>query len=251
MHFTLPDIAKKLIRTVATTVDLSRFDLIVEPSAGTGSFSHQLPQDRTVAIDIEPAGPGIEQHDFLQWSPPPARSVLIIGNPPFGRNSNLAIAFVNRAATIGSTIAFILPRTFRKSSVQRRLDRRLHVIHDEDVEPFAFERAGKRFDVPTCFMIFEKRQDHRSIDRDPHHHPDFEWTDRHRASFAIQRVGSDAGAVQTNIRGPSRVATESHLYVRERFERIDRSHGRNSVQPSLSRAELVRLYCAVTLETPR
>ena len=58
------------------------------------------------------------QHKYT----PRYKSCLTIGNPPFGKNSSLAISFFNKAAEFSDIIAFILPQTFSKDSVKNRLN---------------------------------------------------------------------------------------------------------------------------------
>ena len=38
------------------------------------------------------------------------KKVLFFGNPPFGRNSSLALKFIKKCCIHGDTIAFILPK---------------------------------------------------------------------------------------------------------------------------------------------
>ena len=65
-------------------IDLSSYDVIVEPSAGNGSFSNQIPN--CIAYDLVPEHPNIIQQDYLKldtWRFI-GKKVLTIGNPPFG-----------------------------------------------------------------------------------------------------------------------------------------------------------------------
>ena len=45
-----------------------------------------------------------------------------LGNPPFGKNCSLAIKFFNKAAEFADLIAFIIPRTFKRISIQNKLN---------------------------------------------------------------------------------------------------------------------------------
>lgn len=98
-------------------IDLSSYDVIIEPSAGNGSFSNQIPN--CISYDLVPEHPSIIQQDYLKldtWRFI-GKKVLTIGYPPFGIQNNLAIQFFNKAAEYSHTIAFILPRTFMKESI--------------------------------------------------------------------------------------------------------------------------------------
>ena len=80
---------------------------IIEPSAGNGSFSLQIPN--CIAYDIEPEHESIIKQDFLDLNLDYKPGRLIIGNPPFGRSNNLAIQFFKKSVQISDAISFILP----------------------------------------------------------------------------------------------------------------------------------------------
>ena len=112
-YYTKKAVAKECINLI----DLSHYDLVIEPSAGNGSFSSQI---ECVAYDIEPEGEGILKQDFFELNKPDCKCLLIIGNPPFGKRSSLAKGFIKKSISIGAkTIAFILPDTFNKITMQK------------------------------------------------------------------------------------------------------------------------------------
>jgi hypothetical protein len=191
--------------------------------------------------------------DFLTWRPCGARNPIVIGNPPFGRNSKLAIAFFNHAATFAGRIAFILPRSFEKESVQVRLDRRFHLEGQMRMRGHSFHLAGKARDVPAVWQVWRRCDDLRSVDRGAITHPDFVFCSAEDADFAVQRVGAKAGAVK---RGPRQAAPSSHHFIRavrqgdedlaEIFEDLDCEavKERTAGNPSISKRELIALYSA-------
>ena len=71
-------------------INLTDYDLIIEPSAGNGSFSKKL---NCLAYDIAPTGNDIITQDYLalDTSSFANKKVLVIGNPPFGRQSSLPV----------------------------------------------------------------------------------------------------------------------------------------------------------------
>ena len=81
---------------------------IIEPSAGDGSFSHQIKRACT-AYDIDPEGDNIIKQDFLELDIKYSKGTLIIGNPPFGSRMNTARSFYKKSIMIADYIAFILP----------------------------------------------------------------------------------------------------------------------------------------------
>ena len=58
---------------------------VIEPSAGNGSFIKQIKHRNLISLDISPEHPDIVQQDFLLYEPTELSPVLVIGNPPFGK----------------------------------------------------------------------------------------------------------------------------------------------------------------------
>lgn len=155
--YTKPELAESLIfKTLSLTGDA--FDVFMEPSAGSGSFSSCLFShypSQTVAIDIEPDNSSIQRLDFLKFNPLEGKKYVVIGNPPFGKVSSLAIQFFNKAAEFSSFIAFILPRTFRRKSVHDRINPYFHLIYDEDIPPKSFTPDMQ---AKCCFQVWERKE---------------------------------------------------------------------------------------------
>ena len=153
--YTKPEIAKKCIELVP---NIEEYDLIIEPSAGNGSFSKQL---KCIAYDIEPEDETIIKQDWFLVTKPSAKKILVIGNPPFGMRSSLAKEFIKHAIKIGAeTIAFILPDTFSKITNQPKTvfpdNWRLIVEHKIQDNSFTYE--NKNYHVPCTFFVWTKQQ---------------------------------------------------------------------------------------------
>ena len=60
------------------------------------------------------------------------KNIHIIGNPPFGRQSSLAIKFIKKSCEFCDTLSFILPKSFKKESLKKhfpfdlRYDKKIH-----------------------------------------------------------------------------------------------------------------------------
>lgn len=80
---------------------------IIEPSAGNGSFSLQIPN--CIAYDLEPEHESIIKQDFLKLDLPYKQGRAFIGNPPFGDRNNLSRSFYKHACKMADMIGFILP----------------------------------------------------------------------------------------------------------------------------------------------
>src|SRR5690606_7316390 len=156
--------------------------------------------------------------DFLKIQLPTTSRIAVIGNPPFGKNSSMAVRFFNHAAPQVEVIALILPRTFQKNSILKRLDPFFHLLHEEVVQGKAFWFEGRRKSVPTVFQIWEKRLEPREQQPMPIEHDDFDFTEPHLAHFAIQRVGQRAGEVQTAFKAESK----SHYFIKPNVEGLEK-----------------------------
>lgn len=224
---------------------------MIEPSAGTGAFSGLLPSG-SLACDIDPKADGIIQADFLKLALPNNRNIAVIGNPPFGRACGMAIRFFNHAATKAKVIAFILPRTFCKVSVQKKLHRNFHLLYELKLPAFAFIFRGKPYDVPTVFQIWVCRDELRIDVEGNTTHPDFQFTDVKNADFAIQRVGANAGCAHQNFA----VSKSSHYFIKGNVQHIMAKFDFATVAaqtagcPSLSKREIVALYSEYRAASP-
>ena len=179
--------------------------MIVEPSAGCGSFLDLLPTDKTIGIDLDPADPldtRIIKHDYLKIDTKRGlteEKILVIGNPPFGNLSSLAVDFFNKSAEYAAVIAFIVPRTFRKPDLIKRLNENFHLVEEKILpEESYFLRDGTSYKgVPTVFQIWEAREQKREQSALSNTIPiDWEWVKTpDKATHAIRRVGGLAGKI--------------------------------------------------------
>lgn len=203
--YTKPEVAKFLINKF----NLSEYDFIMEPSAGNGAFSNQI--KNCYAIDIEPQSSSIIKQDFFTYTGNPNIKTLVIGNPPFGEQGNLAIKFFNHSATFATTIGFILPRSFKKISVQNRLNLFFHLKEEIELEDNNFLLEGKEYNVPCVFQIWEKSENKREVIEFPKISKILQFVKtKEEADFRIQRVGGNAGKAFLNKDG----ALSSNYYVK-------------------------------------
>jgi hypothetical protein len=260
--YTIPSYSKKCIDKVFELYCKQDFDLIIEPSAGNGSFFNQLDCDNKMGIDICPENPDILKMDFFDYRPPSGiNNILVIGNPPFGRVSSIAIKFFNHSAQWANVIAFIIPRTFRRPSVQNRLNNKFHLIHDEDVSvnPCCFT---PKMMVKCCFQIWKKKDNERPFVYLPTKHEDWDFlsfgpldfkgqpTPPEDADFAVRAYGGKIGEIKkvnlNYLRPKSWHWIKSNINKDDlinRFIQLDYSDSLNTArQNSMGRGEFVRLY---------
>ena len=180
--------------------NINLFDCIIEPSAGDGSFSKQIPN--CLAYDIQPEGDNIQQADWLLLDKEQFKkynNILVIGNPPFGQQNTLAVKFFNESSKIANVIAFILPLSFKKHSIQNRLNLNFHLIKEKILDKKSFTLDGKDYSVPCVFQVWEKKD----IKRKPYQNKTttelFDFVDKNNADFRIQRVGGNAGKASFDL----------------------------------------------------
>lgn len=215
----------------------------VEPSAGDGAFLPFLPVDR-LAFDTEPKDGGIVAADFLDITVSSDLPIVMIGNPPFGKNSNLAKAFFNHAASQSLVIAMILPRTFRKASIQNALNLNFHLFREVDVPDDAFLFRSEKRTVPAVFQIWIRSDRLRALWWTERTHRDFAFVDRADKDFAIRRIGVNAGRLYRNTKGKDKSFYFIKGDVWDVMSTLDfQAIARDTAGiPSLSMAEIVGLY---------
>ena len=152
--YTKIDVAKYLINKI----DISLFDVVIEPSCGSGAFYNQIKHKNKIGVDIAPEIDDVITHDFLTLNlETDDKKVLVIGNPPFGKQGSLAMKFIKKSADYSDKIAFILPLSFMKDSVKNRIPEYFHLIYEEKLNENSFELNGMDYSVKCCFQIWEKR----------------------------------------------------------------------------------------------
>lgn len=171
--YTKSDIAKSVI----SHVNLAQFDLIIEPSAGSGSFSKELFERKypVLAMDIEPESDNILRQNWFDYRiNQNYKKVLVIGNPPFGKNNNMSKAFLKHAFSFENvhTVAFILPDVFKKYTLQSVIPENYFINEIISLPKNSFLLSGAEHHVPCSFFIISKnnyrdlRQDREVISSD-------------------------------------------------------------------------------------
>lgn len=226
-YYTRDDIASDCIRTLIESNTIPPNATWVEPAAGTGAFlralAHHLPQCTAIALDLHPKAPQIRQLDFLAWQPLPNRPthpIIVFGNPPFGRKSAAANAFIRHATRFATVVAFILPRSFMKPSMHHVFPPNYHLQLSKPLPPNAFVVNDQPHDVPCVFQIWTRQSTPRPITaitspnyfeytRNPHRDPAAPY------DLALRRVGATAGIAylpSLAFHNPN-----THYFIRFRF----------------------------------
>ncbi len=238
-YYTKTDVVKDCIELLKKHISIANDDLIIEPSAGNGAFITGIKELGTKFkfFDIEPEHLEIEKKDYLDLVfdfKKDYNKIHVIGNPPFGRQSSLAIKFIKKSAEFADTIAFILPKSFKKDSMQKHFPLEYHLISQEDLPQKSFLVNDLEFDVPCIFQIWVKKDTPRKL-------PDvvaaegFEFVKKNESpDISFRRVGVNAGNIDTDCASKSE---QSHYFIK--FNNITTSQSPSQSQSSNSRLDKI------------
>lgn len=184
--FTSDNVAQDCLKYLADIAPQLGYNIFkdvhfLEPSAGGGAFLRALELqglDKT-GWDIDPQCEDVIANDFLSSDNPPLpeREIIVIGNPPFGKRSKLAINFINRALEFSDTVAFILPIQFNKYSAQSKINSKAKLVLNYILPSNSFIYRGEEYSVRCCFQVWTTRSgmmDLRIKEAPITKHPDFE-----------------------------------------------------------------------------
>lgn len=195
-------------------------DLVVEPSAGSGSFIPFLKKmcKNRAFIDIYPEHIDVEQKNFLKTTKnyfiknEKINKIHVIGNPPFGFRSSRAISFIKHACTFCDTFCFILPKSFNKVSMKKTIPLNFHLVNSCILPSNAFHTSKGLFNIKCICQIWEKRITKRKKVHKPTPYRYSFVRDHTNAHFAIRRVGHHAGKIfKKDFQNKN---TNTHYFVR-------------------------------------
>jgi len=254
-YYTSDAVVKKLLKSYNTIIERNNTDLWIEPSAGNGAFTKYLSDRTLLAYDIEPGATGIYNQDFLKMNLNMGFHLPLhfIGNPPFGRQSCIAIQFIKHITSCDKTvsIAFILPKSFKKDSMKRHFPLNYHLEYEEDVDKDGFEIEGSKVDVPCVFQIWIKKDDEREkpVKLEP---KGYKFTKKLQGRYALRRVGVYAGKIIDMLSSTiERISEQSHYFIQldepdekfiEKYDKAINFEHNNTVGPkSISKQEFIKV----------
>lgn len=193
--YTQPQVATQCYNFLINLFPEVKDKKFLEPSAGCGNFLNNL--TNYIALDIKPEDDRIEKQDFLKWSTE-EEHLITIGNPPFGSRSKLAIQFFNYAAKFSDIIAFIVPVSFMKWSVQKELTKDFALVDYFYLPEESFLSQGNPYSIRTVFQVWVKKSssyyndiDKRLTRQPPIKHEDFEIWQYNATPEAVKTVDED------------------------------------------------------------
>jgi len=223
--YTNESIAKKCIANILSLLPETKDYLWIEPSAGDGVFIKNIPHsiDR-FGIDIEPRSKNILCKDFLSsWEPDNANSkpIVMFGNPPFGKQSKLAKLFIKKSCKLANIIAFILPKSFVKPSMNNAFDLKFNCIFTKELPKDSFVINGEAYDVPCVFQIWKKEKHNRIvvIPETPKGFSYVKSDEEHDIIF--RRVGGNAG--KCHINDGTKYSKQSHHFIKLNSAHVEKS----------------------------
>lgn len=259
--YTNPSVVKICMEYIRSTISIQKEDIIIEPSAGNGAFISEIEKlsNHNFFYDIEPDHPKIFQNDFLEVDLDVLREFIdgenvrkmhFIGNPPFGRQSCMAFLFIKKCVQYADTISFILPKSFKKDSMQRHFPENFHLVFEADLLENAFLIGGKVHDVPCVFQIWEKKEMIRDIRLkiEPIGFVFQKKVEFPTPDISFRRVGVNAGMIdmewqEKNIQSHYFIRFTNGLDIIENIQRVQMAKFlfNNTVGPkSISKQELIR-----------
>lgn len=254
--YTSVHIVKYCIEQLTIFYKFTEFDLVIEPSAGSGNFLLNIDHKNKIGLDIKPEHKSIIKQDFFTYTPEENKfsNILTIGNPPFGKVCSLAIKFFNHASKFSNIIAFVIPRSFRKTSIQNKLSDNFDLIHDVDI-PIKPDTFDPPINIKCCFQIWIKNSEKREIVKLDLKHEDWNFLnykndDVCTSDFAIRAYGSNCGQIcETefdilNPKGWHFIKSNIDIDIlKNKFRSLDFVKSENTArQNSLGKAELIELY---------
>jgi hypothetical protein len=248
---------EKCMELITNNIEIKDDDLCIEPSAGNGSF---IPHIKSMFAfykfyDLEPEHDEIIKQDYLEFD----YNVLnelnlikkhVIGNPPFGRQTSLAIKFIKKSCLFCDTLSFILPKSFKKDSMKKHFPLNFHLAVEYDLPVNSFIVDNKAYDVPCVFQIWIKQDINRNIPNKlvPNKYKFVKKEETPDISF--RRVGVYAGTIDREIDTKS---AQSHYFIKfddpltdelfNKLAKINYPGKDNTVGPkSISKPELIKEF---------
>ncbi len=216
-YYTKDAVVEICINLIKKYIHFNQDDIIIEPSAGNGSFITGIKSlsSNFKFYDLEPDNDEIIMQDYLQYDFAKTKETFskihIIGNPPFGRQSSLAIKFIKKSCEFCDSVSFILPKSFKKESLKKRFPLNFHLVIEIDLPDKSFLVEGEEYNVETVFQIWEKKITNRVANEklEPMNFVFVGKTENPDISF--RRVGVNAGIIDTNIDNKS---IQSHYFIK-------------------------------------
>jgi predicted RNA methylase len=254
-YYTSSNAVKKCMELIMQNIQIKEYDLCIEPSAGNGSFIENIKLifNDYKFYDLEPEHSEIIKQDYLTFDYSKlikGEKIHVVGNPPFGRQSSLAIKFIKKSAEYCDSISFILPKSFKKDSLKKHFPLRFHLECEYDLPDNSFMVNNTSYNVPCVFQIWVKKNIQRIVPPKlvPNKYKFVKKEEKHDISF--RRVGVNAGKVDRVTENKS---FQSHYFIKfdailtdelfDKLSNINYNCKDNTVGPkSIGKQELMKEF---------
>ena len=269
--YTKTEIADLCLGYIRQFLTIGKDDVCIEPSAGDGSFISGIKQlsKNYLFYDIQPEHKEIVQKDYLDIISYDIKKIFhqtgkihIIGNPPFGRQSSMAIRFIKKSAEFCDTISFILPKSFKKDSLKQKIPKYFHLLFQIDLPEKSFLVDGIEHNVECIFQIWEKK-DYQRTNIEKEHPNKFTFIKKSEIDkklntkiVSFRRVGVNAGTIDKLYQNKN---IQSHYFIEftndktmeeniELLKTVKFNHNNTTGPRSISKQELIKEFNKLLLE---
>jgi predicted RNA methylase len=234
-YYTKDSIVSQCIQHIRKHIKIYENDIIIEPSAGNGAFICGIKSlsKQYKFYDIHPENTEITKQDFLELDynqlKKNNKNIHIIGNPPFGRQSSLAIKFIKKCCEFANSISFILPKSFKKESMMKHFSDNFHLRFELDLPVNSFLVNGIEMDVPCVFQIWKYMDTPRNkiIKLEP---VGFKFVKKsENPDISFRRVGVNAGTITVDIKDKS---IQSHYFIT--------FNNRNEIKETINKLKVIK-----------
>lgn len=278
--YTKAETIKICYNAIKKYLKIGKKDLIIEPSAGDGSFINIIKSlsDNYIFYDIKPEHPDVIKANFLKTSiytsgpkgpegpegpkgpegqsgpKGKERKVHIIGNPPFGYKSSTAIKFIKHSANIlkADSISFILPISFRKPSFQKSFPLNYHLISEIRLPTNSFTYFGETKKIKTVFQIWKRKNINRRRPSKLLPAAWYKFVKKENSDISIRRVGSNAGFAKLRTADDNinthwfiklnNISISNYQKILLKLNKIIYNRTNNVAAISISKQDIIRSY---------
>lgn len=213
--YTKDIIVKQCMDVIERCDIIKKNDIIIEPSAGNGAFINYIKKltDNYIFLDIEPENEEIKKQDYLNYkiNIDEKKNYHIVGNPPFGKQASLARKFIKKSCEFAQSISFILPKSFKKQSMQKTFSLKYHLIYEKNIQENSFLVNNKEYNVPCVFQIWIKKDSDRQLPEEKNE-INYKFVKKNEEPhISVRRVGVYAGKISKEIETKN---INSHYFVK-------------------------------------